>query len=534
MINKSARWGLVATLLIAAAPGCGENQPARTEHPVSGNPPGLEGNTVGRIYWMGKKRLGIVAGAYFFMRLWELPQAKALEAQTLDKLASAPWRMGSPDAAPTNAPVSALRNLFEDVLQEETYLEIRHPEGQFGSAVFAIRLDDTRAGVWQTNLMEVVQSLTRGSTATGQGRGWSIKLDAAPRLIGLTREGRWTLVSQGQDGASLVNEFVQRIRGGGTPVPAGITNSWIEVEAVPSRAIPAVCPGVNIPGGVERVQLSVTGDGAALDTAGSIKFDHPLNLAVEPWNVPTNLMRGPIASLTACRGFGPVLAAMPGVSNWFTGIGALPNQLFIWTGNRSPLAVCVAAPEPDARGVVERLTDQLVGQGNAWLNAHSGGSFQRLPDGRGVTWAGIPMSAPYITAPENSPGWLFGELIQPENSPTTGGAVPEQVNAILGRTNLVYYNWDYTAPRMSTSLYLAQLVRIVSKHPQLAMETRAEGCVSALASRLDNSETVITMSGPDDLKLARHSTVGLTALELNLLAGWLELPEFPFGWDKLP
>lgn len=535
MINKCARWGIYATVLIAAMAGCGGKPAAEADTPATVKSFALEGDTVGRIHWLGKKRLGINAGAYFFMRLWELPQSVALQSQTLDKLSSAPWRIGSAGAVPLNAPVSVLRSLLDDLVQEESYMEIRNPEGKAGDTAFAIRLEDARARAWQTNLAIVVESLVGAPTSpASDGMSWRVSPNRGTKMIQLTREGTWTLVSVGREPGPLTDELVRRIRDQGTPVPLEATNTWLEIEAKPARVVGAEWAELNLPTGIERIHFSVTGDGAALENSVEVGFAGPLNLSMEPWNEPTNLIYGPIASFTACRGFEPWLRGVASLTNWLEGAGSVPNQAYLWTGNQNPLQVCLAAPLQDARGVVDRLTDRLVGRGNEWLNANSGGSFKRLLNDSGATWAGLPMSAPYLMAPRSAPGWVVGGLVAPDDSAANRGAVPRQLEEILAQSNLVYYNWEYTAPRMSTSLYLAQLFRIVSKHQQLAMETRAATWVNALGPRLDNSTTTITMTASNQLKFVRHSTIGLTALELNLLAGWLESPEFPFGLSKLP
>ena len=51
----------------------------------------------------------------------------------------------------------------------------------------------------------------------------------------------------------------------------------------------------------------------------------------------------------------------------------------------------------------------------------------------------------------------------------------------------------------------------------------------AAASKLGNCVTTITKTGPDQLSFARTSSAGFTAVEFNLLADWLESPQFPRG-----
>ncbi len=45
--------------------------------------------------------------------------------------------------------------------------------------------------------------------------------------------------------------------------------------------------------------------------------------------------------------------------------------------------------------------------------------------------------------------------------------------------------------------------------------------------------TDVVQTAPNQLSLKRRSSVGLTALELQLTADWLESPEFPFSLHTL-
>src|SRR5258708_4699927 len=88
-----------------------------------GTPPGLDvqalsPETVVRVHWQGKERLGLDAGAYNLMRIWALSESLRLEAQTLNKLATAPWRLKSGGVA--NTPAGLLRPLLDDVVRNES------------------------------------------------------------------------------------------------------------------------------------------------------------------------------------------------------------------------------------------------------------------------------------------------------------------------------------------------------------------------------------------------------------------------------
>ena len=123
--------------------------------------------TVAQVQWLGAKRISNEPGAAQLKAIWNLPESRKLEQQTLDKLSLAPWRWlrRSPD---TNAALW-LRPLLDDLLADESCLEIRQPANQPAEIVFAIQLDDQRAALWQTNLARVLESLT------------NIRPDPAPR-----------------------------------------------------------------------------------------------------------------------------------------------------------------------------------------------------------------------------------------------------------------------------------------------------------------------------------------------------------------
>src|SRR5438093_7775215 len=74
--------GVLAATMALLAGGCRKAAPPA---PAAATGP----ETVGRVHWLGKKRMGAEANAAYFMTLWNLPESAQLEAQSLDKLALA-------------------------------------------------------------------------------------------------------------------------------------------------------------------------------------------------------------------------------------------------------------------------------------------------------------------------------------------------------------------------------------------------------------------------------------------------------------
>jgi hypothetical protein len=487
----------------------------------------LSGDTVARVHWLGKKRLGVEGTAYYFMRLWELPQEPPFELQTLNKLSTVPRRILGLPAPRDNSDALRLAPLLEDVLQEECYLEARHATNQAGEMVFAIRLSDVRAAVWNTNLSLVLASFTNAAPLAGQsGKAWVFKNRPPPNQLEWARAGDWTLVAVGEGRNALLDEMRARIGNLGAPVPAGTTN-WLEALLVPSRSFSVFQPHQSSSADPAEIDLRVGGDGERVVVRANLTFSKPLDITLDQWRIPLGLIRERLASFTAVRGLPRAMAAS---ASWdSTRLGPPPDQLFVWTGNASPLQLYAAGLSSDPGKSVDALRNFLLAEGNSWLTSHGSGHFASAGDSNGATWSGLSMVSPFLKlAQADGRNWIYAGLLKPDTTSTNANTQSFFQN-ILTKSNLVYYDWEYGQPRMESSLYLAQVLRIVTQHPQLAAESPTEQLLSALAPRVDDSLTTVSLAAPNRLSLERKSTTGLTTLEMNLLAGWFESPDFPLG-----
>ena len=165
---------LATALLACLGGGCKKSEPAQTpqNQAVKAQPTPAQfapaGDTSARLHWLGKKRLAADTNAAYLKTIWDLPESVRLEAQTLDKFALAPWRSALTNypqpitnyqaVVAANPSASLLRPLVADLLEQESYLEIRQPTNQPPELALAIRLDQSRAGLWQTNLAAVLES----------------------------------------------------------------------------------------------------------------------------------------------------------------------------------------------------------------------------------------------------------------------------------------------------------------------------------------------------------------------------------------
>lgn len=208
-------------------------------------------------------------------------------------------------------------------------------------------------------------------------------------------------------------------------------------------------------------------------------------------------------------------------------MGAAPDQLCFWSLAGSPYQIYLAAALPDARAQVEALSDHLLQKGNPWLAANGYISFDRAADGNGVTWGSLPDIKPFIkSAGDGAGGWLFVGLL-PDTNNAAAPPPAGLINDVLRRTNLVYYDWEVTGPRLQPVLQLGQTARQIARRPQMAMDSPAIGWLGPLIPRLGTSATIVSRTGPAELTFYRRSTLGFNAVELHLLADWLESPQFP-------
>lgn len=474
------------------------------------------------------------------MRIWGLPQSEQLEAQTLDKLSAFPGRWLAGETAAANAAPALMRPLLDDAIWNECYLEIHHQTNQPAQFAFAIRLNPDHAGIWETNLALVLQSLTgvRPDASSLDPGGWTLQRPGAANLVELTHAGQWTIVISGAPGNHALREGVRSwIHHDRLPALGTGTNNWLDADVDLQRLAVVLPSAWNLPAHLPTISLAINGDGAHVLTCCNLVFPRPFPPQLEAWNFPTNLFREPLDSLTAVRGVEPWLASL---KTWRElPLGTPPDQLYFWSLPGAAPQVYFAAPLPDASNQVTRLAKFLMEKTNPWLAAHGYVNFEPLPDSNGVVWGNTPSFQPFLRFADAG-DVAFGGLMLDTNPGTNTQdnlferpSLSRLLDRISASTNLVYYDWELTGSRIESCLYLGQALRVVSHHAQLPLENAGLQWLRAIEPRLGPSTTTITRTGPNQLSFFRKSTVGFTGAELQLLADWLESPQFPSGLSSL-
>jgi hypothetical protein len=276
-----------------------------------------------------------------------------------------------------------------------------------------------------------------------------------------------------------------------------------------------------------RLYFSMTGNGENVLTHATADFSRPLALELKPWNIPTNLIHGPLTSFTAARGLAPWLAAS---SAWqkleFT---PPPDQAWLWSQVGSPFQTYFAAPLPGASDQIWRLSGRLVQNGNPWLAAHAQGNFSWVANPGRLVWNDALIISPWLVPmTNNQQDYVMGGLYPIELGDLDAPSI-DMLHTVLNTTNLVFYQSERTGSRVEESFFITQLFRVIFHKAQLPSDARVTLWLKNVEPQLNTTTTLITETGPAQLTLARKSDIGLTALELHLLADWLESPEFPRG-----
>ncbi len=531
MIHRAFVSGGLVFALIAALinAGCGKSatSPAPGNQPSTLNSQPSTTPTL-RLHWLGKKRIAQDGNATNFLTIWNLPESTKLETQTLDKLATAPWRLLSAATPLSNAPIASLRPLLDDLVQEETYLEVRMVTNQLTELVLAIRQDEFHAALWKTNLAVVLESLT-GIKTVPSSDGWALRKHDAPDFWQFSRLQGWTLLAASTgDSHPLFADIQSRLQRDQRPFAAAPTNNWLEAE-LPAVMLRRVIRSAVAETDVPTVQFTITGEAGSVRLRGNAAFLQALPAVfAESWQIPTNLIHDPLGAFTAVRGLEAISAAQPLLS---LAAGKLPNQFFSWAVAGSPFETFFALPATDASNRVSRLSDLIIASGSAFF-ATNGTTLTRMTNANGLLWGNLPFLQPWLQSADLPPGNFIAAGYVP-NLRTNRPAPPELLAQLHGNTNLIYYDWEFTGSRIEAWVFLGQTLRLSFNKAQLPPASAAGQWIQVLIPRLGNTVTAVSRSGEHQLAFTRKGDLGLTGLEVHLLADWLEAPNFPAGWHTL-
>lgn len=513
--------GLVQlALLFLLVSGCKKSAPPSPETKANSQfltPEPIDPNVIASLHWLGKKRISTGLDAVGLMGIWNLPESTQLESHALDKIALAPWVLaGKTNTALTDPAPQLFRGIAEDLLQEESYLEVRRETDSpaTSSIGFAIRLTPERSTAWTRALPTILESLQRPSND-----------------IQISPSGEWTFVGVGSGTNSSVAAMKARLDREHQPFPAPKSNFWAEAHidlAQSKTSLDWLSPS-NSP----VVDLNLIGDGKDVLTRALLTFTAPLGLNLDHWDLPVQMIASQPMGLTAINGVRPLLAK----TGIFTGLSAdsVPNQIVLWDRRGIPLQMFFAFPTKTAQQTFDALAPKFAD----FLQAHSppgSGSALMNPTNSTFIWQNFVFGTPFLHAVTNEGvSYLLGGFALP--SVTRSNRMPPEIAAhIMNATNLVYYDLEHTGERISHWRYFDDTWRIMSDashSPRVREGQPGVDWIANASSNLTYCTSELRLENPKTLIFARKSTIGLSSLEIDIIANWLEMPSFPLGFNTL-
>jgi hypothetical protein len=474
---------------------------------------------IARIHFVGAEQISADTNSAAFTNLFCSAAAQALRERTLEKLSHFPgtW-FKARIAAGAGDEAQQLRPLLDDLLKAEWFLEIRDTTNAAPETALAIRLNAGRAQLWQENLAAVIQSwtlLSPGKTSNG----WLLKKDLPPNLVRFARAGDWVVLSWGQNELPLSDGVIRRIQTEKRPTPVE-KNYWLTADLDWPRLARWFVPLKNFD--FPKLGMQVIGRNGNLRFAGKLTLTQPLS-PLEKWRMPTNVIHQPFVSFTAVRGIGPWLKRQSWAQRYE--IQPPPDQFFAWALPQIAFQTFAAAPVPEANAALAQLHAKLS---PVFTGSSQDGFLFPMTivlTNNEIAWQGMPFAAPFVrTLHEPAGDFLFGGFFP--NVPRSQPLSPELLKQ-LNTPNLVYYHWEITAERLKALPQLSQFILMVTQHKQLDANSAAAKWLNQIGPTLGNSVTEVTQTGPNELTFTRSAPAGLTAVELTVLANWLEATNFP-------
>jgi hypothetical protein len=146
-------------------------------------------------------------------------------------------------------------------------------------------------------------------------------------------------------------------------------------------------------------------------------------------------------------------------------------------------------------------------------------------------WQGIPYFFPSLEYADFGTNRFLVAGLAPDRF-TNQPPPADLVRFLNENSKLVAYDWEQTHVCVDGWTQMGQLTRHMLCLPRMTYTAGLEWAV-ALSPKLHDSTTEVQLTSPTQLSFVRTSTVGFTGFELQLVADWLESPDFPHGLHTL-
>jgi hypothetical protein len=455
-------------------------------------------------------------------------------------------------------PVSAtnfnlIRPLLHDALRAESMASLGGAPGGPINSVFAFHLDSGRARLWQKNL-KALKPAGGEELRSETFSGWQWNKGARDS-IWMVPARDWLLVGRGEDLAPVRSEYLQQIQKTGRPGPAMDFNCFeanVDWPGLTSWFSLASCPFK-----LARTKVEISAQKGDFYMVAHVIYPQAIDWQAPTMIFPTNLVREPMLSFATGQNVEPFLKSDETLSRLCT--NPLRDQFYFWSMSELAFESYAAWPAQDPSNTMMTLSAQAIDELNPKLQALDGTELDWMPNKLQLVWEKLQMIGPFVQpAPADDGPFLVASLFP--LSKGRGPAPRSLWTQFESRTDLVYYDWELTGPRVKHLLTVTQIVPLLqmlhvgpnepykvvtapakpgSKTPGPAEVdphlTVEELWLANLAPILGRTATEVTRTNPTELTVVRNSPFVFSSLELILLSHWLsDTPVGPLDWSLLP
>jgi hypothetical protein len=508
-------------------------------------------NVVLQYHFLGAAPLAESTNAAVAKRVFALPSTLRFEDLVLKRLSAS--LADSLHFQTNQQTVSLLRPLLDDLLRAESIASLGGSSSKPINYVLAIHLDSQRAQVWRENLKTASHGPGEELRAeTFSGWQWN---KGASDSFWMVPARDWLLVGRGGDLASVRSDYLRQIQKTGRPGPA-LGSNWFEADVDWPR-LANWFPLSSCPLKLARTQIAISAKMRGFHMTGHVTYPEAIQWQPHPMSLPTNLVREPLVSFATGQNVEPFLKSDETLSRFCA--NPLSDQFYFWSMSEMPFESYVAWPANNPSNTLLTLSGQAIDALNPKLQKFDGTKLTWSPKTSQLVWTKLQIIVPIMApAPEGDGPFLVAGLFPVMKG--TGPAPQELWKQFKGRTDLVYYDWELTGPRVQRLLPVTEVLPILQMLGVGPRESFVDGASPAkpgtntlvapgVQSRLNaqkewllgltpflgNTVTEVTKTGPNELTILRNSPFVFSSLELVLLSHWLsDTPAGPLDWSLLP
>jgi hypothetical protein len=213
----------------------------------------------------------------------------------------------------------------------------------------------------------------------------------------------------------------------------------------------------------------------------------------------------------------------------------LAGEFFVWAMGIQgmPFQNFAAWPVVNPSNTLKRIGAEAPPAFNTDLARRRGGELSWLPASDSLVWGKLAtFIAPTLqVAPSTNGDFLFASMfpLAGKNPPPPPGLFDQ----FASQTNLIYYDWEVTTPRLEHWRLLSAMFPVFPPLPSTAGAISTpvpkpdlkpsivdENWLASLTN-LDNTVTQATVTGPAEVTILRKSPFVFNSLELVMLSHWL-------------